>query len=71
MDKLLDAAAVEIDEGKRRELLEQAGTLFNNDRVALPLVIISSAWAMRKDKVDLPKPRADEDTLAFDVAPAN
>jgi peptide/nickel transport system substrate-binding protein len=69
MDKLIDDAGVELDQTKRLALLREAGALFNRERVALPLVIISSAWAMQKDKVTLPKPRADEDTLAYDVKP--
>jgi peptide/nickel transport system substrate-binding protein len=70
LDKLLQDAAVELDEGKRRALLEEAGALFMKERVSLPLVAISSAWALQKDKVDIPKPRSDEDTLAHDIVPA-
>ncbi|HEX8665502.1 MAG TPA: ABC transporter substrate-binding protein [Beijerinckiaceae bacterium] len=70
LDKLLQDAAVELDEGKRRTLLEEAGALFMKERVSLPLVAISSAWALQKDKVDIPKPRSDEDTLAHDIVPA-
>jgi peptide/nickel transport system substrate-binding protein len=40
------------------------------ERVSLPLVAVSSAWALQKDKVDIPKPRSDEDTLAHDIVPA-
>ena len=70
LDKLLDAANVELDDAKRRALLEEAGAEFYNDRVVISLVAISSAWAMQKDKVTLPSPRADEDTLAYDIKPA-
>jgi peptide/nickel transport system substrate-binding protein len=70
MDKLIQAAAVEMDIEKRRSLLEETNALVMKERVSLPLVSVSSAWAMVKDKVDLPKPRTDEDTLAFDVKPA-
>jgi peptide/nickel transport system substrate-binding protein len=70
LDKLLQQAATELDEGKRRALLEDAGALFMKHRVSLPLVAISSAWALAKDKVDIPKPRSDEDTLAHDIVPA-
>jgi peptide/nickel transport system substrate-binding protein len=70
LDKLLQQAATELDEGKRRALLEDAGALFMKERVSLPLVAISSAWALAKDKVDIPKPRSDEDTLAHDIVPA-
>jgi peptide/nickel transport system substrate-binding protein len=67
---LLEQAAVELDEAKRRTLLEDAGAEFYNDRVVISLVAISTAWAMQKDKVTLPTPRADEDTLAYDIKPA-
>ena len=70
LDKLLQQAATELDEGKRRALLEDAGALFMKERVSLPLVAISSAWALQKDKVDIPKPRSDEDALAHDIVPA-
>ena len=41
LDKLLQQAATELDEGKRRALLEDAGALFMKERVSLPLVAIS------------------------------
>jgi len=68
MDKLLQDAAVEMDEGKRRALLEKAGELVATDRPRLPIVAIGSAWAMQKNKVTL-TPRVDEDTLAMDIKP--
>jgi peptide/nickel transport system substrate-binding protein len=68
MDKLLQDAAVELDEGKRRSLLEQANALVLTDRPRLPIVAVGSAWAMQKDKVRI-KPRVDEDTLAMNVKP--
>ena len=70
VDKLIEDAGVEMDEGKRRTMLEQAGAAFRADRALLPLTAVSSAWTLRKDKVSLPKPRVDEDTLAYDVKPA-
>lgn len=70
MDKLLQDAAIEMDDGKRRGFLEQANALFMVEKPSLPLVSVSSAWALVKDKVVLTKLRADEDTLAYDVRPA-
>lgn len=70
MDKLLQAAAVEMDDEKRRSLLEQAGALNAQDRPLIPLAAVSSAWAVRKDKVQILRTRIDEDTLAMDIAPA-
>ena len=37
----------------------------------LPIAsVLASAWAMQKDKVKMLRMRADEDTLAYDLAPA-
>jgi peptide/nickel transport system substrate-binding protein len=69
MDRLLQAAAIELDEAKRRKLLEDANALVLADRQRLPIVAVSSAWAMQKDKVTI-KGRADEDTLAMNIKPA-
>lgn len=68
MDKVLQDAAVEMDDGKRRAFLEQANALVLKDRQRLPLVSVGSAWAMQKDKVTI-TPRVDEDTLAMDIRP--
>ena len=70
MDRLLQAAAVEMDEGKRRSLLEEASALTAKDRPLIPLASVGSAWTLRKDKVQLLRTRIDEDTLAMDIAPA-
>ncbi|HEY8564394.1 MAG TPA: ABC transporter substrate-binding protein [Beijerinckiaceae bacterium] len=70
MDKALQAAAAEMDEGKRRAYLQQANELTAQDRPLIPLVAVSSAWTLRKDKVRMVRTRADEDTLAMDIAPA-
>ena len=68
MDKLLQHAAVEMDRGKRRKFLEDANALVEKDRQRLPIVAITSAWAMQKDTVTI-KPRVDEDTLAMNIKP--
>ena len=69
MDKLLQDAGVELDEGKRREFLEDANALLDTDKQRLPIVAVGSAWAMQKDKVTI-KARVDEDTLAMNIKPA-
>ncbi|MCC7049868.1 MAG: ABC transporter substrate-binding protein, partial [Alphaproteobacteria bacterium] len=69
MDKLIQDAAVEMDEAKRRSLLEQANELVASDRPRLPLVAVGSAWAMQKAKVKI-APRVDEDTMAMNIKPA-
>ena len=69
MDKLIQDAAVEMDEGKRRGFLEKANELVAKDRQRLPIVAVGSAWAMQKGKVTI-KARVDEDTLAMNIKPA-
>jgi peptide/nickel transport system substrate-binding protein len=70
VDRLLQAAAIEMDEGKRRTLLQQAGEVSAVDRPLIPLAAVSSAWTLRKDKVRMVRTRVDEDTLAMDIVPA-
>jgi peptide/nickel transport system substrate-binding protein len=69
MDKLLQDAAVEMNDDKRRKFLEDANALLEKDRQRLPIVAVGSAWAMQKDKVTI-KARVDEDTLAMNIKPA-
>ncbi|CAN1488812.1 DdpA ABC-type dipeptide transport system, periplasmic component [Rhabdaerophilaceae bacterium] len=69
MDRLLQLAAVEMDEAKRRKALEDANAELLKDRQRLPIVAVGSAWAMQKDKVTI-KGRVDEDTLAMNIKPA-
>jgi peptide/nickel transport system substrate-binding protein len=69
MDKLLQDAAIEMDEAKRSKLLQDANALVDKDKQRLPLVAVGSAWAMQKDKVKI-KARVDEDTLAMNIKPA-
>jgi peptide/nickel transport system substrate-binding protein len=69
MDKLIQDAAVEMDEAKRRGLLEKANELVLKDRQRLPIAAVGSAWAMQKGKFTI-KARVDEDTLAMNVKPA-
>ncbi len=68
MDKLLQDAAIEMDEAKRRKLLEDANAVLLADRQRLPIVAVGSAWAMQKDKVTI-KSRVDEDTMAMNIKP--
>jgi peptide/nickel transport system substrate-binding protein len=68
MDRLLQVAAIEMDEGKRRQALEDANALVLKDRQRLPIVAVGSAWAMQKGKVTI-KARVDEDTLAMNIKP--
>jgi peptide/nickel transport system substrate-binding protein len=69
MDKLLQDAAIEMDEAKRSKLLQDANALVDKDKQRLPLVAVGSAWAMQKGKVTI-KARVDEDTLAMNIKPA-
>jgi peptide/nickel transport system substrate-binding protein len=69
VDRLIQAANVELDDKKREELLQQVGALFVSERVVIPIAAVGSAWAMRRDRVTLRVGRADEETYAWDVSP--
>ncbi|NMJ43548.1 ABC transporter substrate-binding protein [Roseomonas sp. JC162] len=71
VDRLIEAANVELDDAKRRELLQQVGALFTADRVVIPIAAVGSAWATRRDRATLRVGRSDEETYAWDVAPAS
>ncbi len=68
MDELIEDAADEMDEVKRKALLEEANMLVATERPDLPLAINVSAWGMKADKITY-DPRADEDTVAMDAHP--
>ena len=70
MDRLLQAASVEMDLAKRRKFLEDANALVSRDKQRLPIVAVGSAWAMQKGKVTI-VPRVDEDTLAMNIKPGS
>ncbi|WP_430261363.1 ABC transporter substrate-binding protein [Neorhizobium sp. IRS_2295] len=68
MDKLIEAAGVEMDAGKREQYLEDANALVASDRPNLSIASIVSAWGMKKTITIVP--RSDEDTLAMNIRPA-
>jgi len=69
IDRLIQAANVELDDRKREELLQRIGALFTAERVVIPIAAVGSAWAMRRDRVTLRVGRSDEETYAWDVTP--
>ncbi len=69
VDKLIEDAAVEMDEAKRNQMLADAAAIVAKDRPRLPIAAVGSASAMQKAKVTI-SPRVDEDTLAMDIKPA-
>ncbi|MDO1583518.1 ABC transporter substrate-binding protein [Rhizobium oryzicola] len=68
MDKLIEAAAVEMDSAKRDKLLQDANLLVSTDRPNLSIASVVSAWGMKKGITIVP--RSDEDTLATNIRPA-
>jgi len=68
MDRLIEEAGVEMNEDKRRQLLEDANMLVATDRPDLPLAVNISAWGIRAGKISY-NPRSDEDTVAMDAHP--
>lgn len=70
VDEALQAGIGELDDEKRRELFETAMEKAMADRAYIPIVNLQTVWAGDKDKVDY-TPRADEETLAYQVKPAS
>ncbi|MGP1394250.1 MAG: ABC transporter substrate-binding protein [Inquilinaceae bacterium] len=68
VDALLQEAATELDEAKRRALYEEAMALTMADKVYISLVQLQTVWAARAGALEL-SPRYDEDTLAFFITP--
>jgi len=68
MDKLIDAASVEMDTPKREKLLQEANQLAAKERPILPIASTVSAWGLKKGLTITP--RSDEDTLAMNIRPA-
>jgi len=69
VDAALQAGIGELDDAKRRAHFEKAMELTMADRAYIPIVTLETVWAGRADKVTY-VPRADEDTLAYYVKPA-
>ena len=69
VDTLVEAAGVELDADKRKSQLSEAAALFAADRATLPLVAIKYGWAVWRDKAEIVRLRADEETLAMDLIP--
>ena len=70
IDRLIQEGGLELDVEKRRAMLGEAVAIMARERSHVPIAIIGSAWAMRANKVSF-TPRADEDTMAMNMKPAN
>lgn len=68
LDKLIEAGTTELDEGKRRAILEKAMGIATAKKVLIPIVQLQSVWAAKADSLTF-KPRADQDTLAYFIRP--
>ena len=68
VDKLLEAAAPELDADKRRGLYEQAMAKTMADKVYISIVQLQTVWAAKAGMLTF-NPRFDEDTLAFFLKP--
>lgn len=65
LDKLLEAAAVTVDNTKRRDILREASKRSVEKMGAIPVHYEVSPWAMKKELDYVP--RADQFTNAFDI----
>jgi len=68
LDKLIEAAGVEMDAGKREQELKDANALVASDRPNLGIASVITAWGLSKKLTIVP--RSDEDTLAMNIRPA-
>jgi peptide/nickel transport system substrate-binding protein len=68
LDKLIEAAGVEMDTAKREQQLKDANALVAKDRPNLAIASVISAWGLKKGLTIVP--RSDEDTLAMNIRPA-
>jgi peptide/nickel transport system substrate-binding protein len=69
VDAAMQAGIGELDAEARRAYFEKAMELTMADRAYIPIVNLETVWAGRTDKVTY-TPRADEDTLAYYIEPA-
>lgn len=69
LDQLIEEGLVELDTDKRRKMFEEAMNMTRNARVLTPIVQLQTVWAAKKGKFDF-TPRIDQDTLAYDIKPA-
>lgn len=69
LDTAIEKAGEEADDKKRRTLYEGVFRHVVADRAWLPIVQLKSTWAARANLVVAP--RADEETLAYYIKPAN
>ena len=69
MDALLTEAMATIDDEKRDQLLQQAGTIVLEDYGIIPLHYEQTVWAMKPDLEY--EPRVDQYTMAREVEPAS
>ncbi|MCB1341786.1 MAG: ABC transporter substrate-binding protein [Pseudooceanicola sp.] len=68
LDKLIETGMVELDEAKRRAILENAMEVAAADKVLIPIVQLQSVWAAKAGTLDF-TPRTDGDTLAYPIHP--
>lgn len=69
LDKLIQQAGVEMDNDKRKALLQEAVKIAADENVIIALVSPDSAWAVRKDVAKILRTRVDEETFAMDIVP--
>lgn len=68
LDAIIEKGMVELDEGKRRAILEEAMEMATAEKVMVPIVNLQSVWAAKAGAIDF-TPRTDQDTLAYSIKP--
>jgi peptide/nickel transport system substrate-binding protein len=68
-DRLMIAAGVELNDERRSAMLQQGNEMFIREVMTVPIVAITSAWAVRADRAEIIRTRTDEETFSMDVRP--
>ncbi len=71
VDEFMQAGSKELDADKRRDFYEKAMELTVEDRAYIPVVVLQTVWAADPETVGDMTVRADEETLAYYIYPAN
>jgi peptide/nickel transport system substrate-binding protein len=69
LDALIQRGRRILDDGERRRVLEEAMERTMAQHLIIPILTFEAIWAGRADRVRF-TPRADEETLAIEVLPA-
>lgn len=68
-DRVFQEGMATLDNDRRRALFEEASYIAMTDRALIPTITTQTVWAAKKDMVDF-TPRIDQETLVYEIQPA-